>query len=139
MLSVFAEVAYCFSTDKCPRAKGNESDGPADDHPEADLQEGRHGVPDLGSHHQEEPRPAATHPLGVRRPGLPERPAGHRRRRPQGERKYLKQVLRPRPRRPARVNGPLRVMVGNPQRRYRVYVAGPEQWKTWYGGITDSG
>ncbi|MEV6600416.1 hypothetical protein AB0M36_26740 [Actinoplanes sp. NPDC051346] len=28
-------------------------------------------------------------------------------------------------------------LVGNPQHRYRIYLAGDKQWKTWYGGITD--
>ncbi|WP_305787773.1 hypothetical protein [Symbioplanes lichenis] len=37
----------------------------------------------------------------------------------------------------ALVNDKFATLVGNPQQRYRVYLAGAKQWKSWYGGIDD--
>ncbi|GAA3347576.1 hypothetical protein GCM10020358_62910 [Amorphoplanes nipponensis] len=135
MLSVFAEVAYCFSTDKCPRAKGNESDGPPTITQKLTFKKvgTAYLIWDLTtkkSRDQQQPTPWESGDL-VFRSGQRVTVAAGR-----GERKYLKQVLAA-AEKAARVNDRFAVMVGNPQRRYRVYVAGPEQWKTWYGGITD--
>ncbi|GGQ48261.1 hypothetical protein GCM10010166_15540 [Couchioplanes caeruleus subsp. azureus] len=50
-----------------------------------------------------------------------------------GERKYLERLL-PVAERAAAVVDRFAGMVGNLQRHYRIYLAGPRQWKTWYGG-----
>ena len=52
------------------------------------------------------------------------------------ERRHFAEVL-PLAERAATVNDRFAALVGNPQRRYRIYLAGSKQWKTWYGGITD--
>jgi hypothetical protein len=53
------------------------------------------------------------------------------------ERKYFKRVL-PVAEKAAAVNDHFAGLVGNPQRKYRIYLAGAKQWKTWYGGVTDN-
>ena len=53
-----------------------------------------------------------------------------------GQRRHFGEVL-PLAEKAATVNDRFAALVGNPQRRYRIYLAGPKQWKTWYGGITD--
>ena len=55
---------------------------------------------------------------------------------PPAQRRHLGEVL-PLAEAAATVNDRFAALVGNPQRRYRIYLAGPKQWKTWYGGITD--
>ncbi|MEU7904260.1 hypothetical protein [Actinoplanes sp. NPDC049118] len=52
------------------------------------------------------------------------------------ERKYFKLVM-PVAEKAAVVNDRFAGMVGNPQKKYRIYLAGAKQWKTWYGGVTD--
>ncbi|AGL13836.1 hypothetical protein [Actinoplanes sp. N902-109] len=52
------------------------------------------------------------------------------------EKKYFKRLL-PIADAAAAVNDRFAGLVGNPQQRYRVYLAGNKQWKLWYGGMTD--
>lgn len=52
------------------------------------------------------------------------------------QRKHFSEVM-PLAEAAATVNDRFAALVGNPQRRYRIYLAGPGQWKSWYGGITD--
>ncbi|MFI5934811.1 hypothetical protein [Actinoplanes sp. NPDC051494] len=52
------------------------------------------------------------------------------------EKKYFKKIL-PIADAAAAVNDRFAAMVDNPQKRYRIYLAGNKQWKRWYGGITD--
>ncbi|OJF15917.1 gluzincin family metallopeptidase [Couchioplanes caeruleus] len=54
-----------------------------------------------------------------------------------GERKHLKRLL-PIAERAATVTDRFAGLVGNLQRHYRIYLADPQQWKTWYGGDDDS-
>ncbi len=37
----------------------------------------------------------------------------------------------------AKVNDRFAALVGNPQQRYRIYLAGTKEWKSWFGGIDD--
>ncbi|GAA2566986.1 hypothetical protein GCM10010435_45670 [Winogradskya consettensis] len=52
------------------------------------------------------------------------------------EKKYFKKLL-PIAEAAAVVNDRFAGMVGNPQKRYRIYLAGAKQWTQWYGGMDD--
>jgi hypothetical protein len=52
------------------------------------------------------------------------------------EKKYFARLL-PVADAAAAVNDRFAGLVNNPQKRYRVYLAGNKQWKSWYGGMTD--
>lgn len=52
------------------------------------------------------------------------------------ERKWFDDVL-PIADKAAAVNDRFAGLVDNPQKRYRIYLAGAKQWKSWFGGISD--
>ncbi|WP_067494493.1 hypothetical protein [Actinoplanes sp. TFC3] len=52
------------------------------------------------------------------------------------EKKYFAELL-PVAEAAAAVNDRFATLVNNPQKRYRVYLAGKKQWQTWYGGMSD--
>lgn len=134
-VQVTAEVAYCFSTDKCPEEKDNASDGPPTISQVLTFKKvsGRYviaKVTEKKSRSRQQPTPWESGDLSFLS-GERVTVIGNR-----TERRYFKQVLAA-AEKAAVVNDRFAGLVGNPQRRYRVYVAGAKQWKTWYGGITD--
>jgi hypothetical protein len=134
-LGVTTEIAYCFSTDKCPQEKYNESDGPPTITQSLTFKKvGNQYLISAAtakkSRDRQQPTPWESGELAFLS-GKRVVVAGDR-----GERKYFKQVLAA-AEKAAAVNDRFAALIGNPQRRYRVYVAGAKQWKTWYGGITD--
>ncbi len=134
-IDVTADVAYCFSTDKCPERKENESDGPPAITQTLTFKKvgNQYLISKLTtrkSRDRQQPTPWESDEL-VFLSGARVTVAGNR-----SERKHFSQVLAA-AEKAAIVNDRFAGLVGNPQRRYRVYVAGAKQWKTWYGGITD--
>lgn len=134
-IEVTVEVAYCFSTDKCPEAKHNQSNGPPTITQTLTLKKAgtQYLISKLAtekSRDRQQPAPWESDDL-VFLSGERVIVAGNR-----SERRYFKEVLAA-AEKAAAVNDRFAALVGNPQRRYRVYVAGAKQWKTWYGGITD--
>jgi hypothetical protein len=134
-LGVTTEIAYCFSTGTCPQEKRNESDGPPTitQHLTFKKVGSNYLISALTtkkSRERQQPTPWESGEL-VFLSGERVVVAGNR-----SERKYFKQVLAA-AEKAAAVNDRFAALIGNPQRKYRVYVAGAKQWKTWYGGITD--
>ena len=135
-VEVTADAEYCFSTDKCPEEKDNVSDGPPTVTHNLTFKKvgARYVISKLitaKSRDLQEPTPWETGDDLVLLSGKRVTVAGDRR-----ERRYFKQVLAA-AEKAAAVNDRFAALVRNPQQKYRVYVAGAEQWKTWYGGITD--
>ena len=134
-VDVTADIAYCFSTDKCPKEQYNKSDGPPTITQSLTFKKvgGRYLITERSatkSRDQQQPTPWEAGDL-VFRSGPRVTVAGNR-----SEQKYFKQVLAA-AEKAAVVNDRFAALVGNPQRKYRIYLAGPKQWKTWYGGIND--
>jgi hypothetical protein len=132
-IGVTAQVEYCFSTDSCPE-KRQQSYGPPTITQELKLKQikGRYLITSLTSKGDgEQPTPWESGDL-VFSVGKRVTVIGNR-----SERKYFGQVLAV-AEKAAAVNDRFAALIGNPQRRYRIYLAGPKQWKTWYGGITDT-
>jgi hypothetical protein len=133
--TVITEIGYCFSTDKCPEEKYNQSSGPPTITQTLTLKKvgGKYLISKLTTkkdRSEQQPTPWEVGDLTFLS-GKRVTVAGDR-----SERKYFKQVLAA-AEKAAAVNDRFAVLVGNPQRKYRVYVAGAKQWKSWYGGITD--
>ncbi|AGZ38577.1 hypothetical protein [Actinoplanes friuliensis] len=134
-VGVLAHVEYCFSSDKCPEEKYNQSDGPPTIKQELVFKsvKGRWlitGLTAKKSRDEQQPTPWESGDLVIQQ-GKRVTLIGNR-----TERKYFKQVL-PIAEKAAAVNDRFAGLVGNPQKKYRIYLAGAKQWKTWYGGITD--
>ena len=134
-VEVTATVAYCFSTDNCPEEKPNQSDGPPSITQILTFKKvgSRYLISKLTakkSRDRQQPTPWESGDLAFLS-GERVTVIGNR-----TERRYFKRVLAA-AEKAAVVNDRFAGLVGNPQRRYRVYVAGAKQWKSWYGGITD--
>ncbi|MFI7543686.1 hypothetical protein [Actinoplanes sp. NPDC049599] len=134
-VDVTTEVEYCFATDKCPEEKDNASDGPPTITQQLTLKKvgNRYLIAKLTAQKdrdRQQPTPWETGDLAFLS-GKRVTVAGAR-----SERKYFRQVLAA-AEKAAVVNDRFAGLVANPQQKYRVYVAGAKQWKTWYGGITD--
>lgn len=134
-LSVGADVAYCYADDHCQVEKSAESEGPPTVAQELDLKTVKGGwvitsLTARKSAPDEQRAPWATSELVTakgKRVTLVAVP---------GEQKYFRRML-PIAEQAAAVNDRFAGLVGNPQGRYRIYLAGAKQWKTWYGGMTD--
>jgi hypothetical protein len=134
-VDVTTEIEYCFTTDKCPEEKQNASDGPPTITQSLTFKKvgNRYLISKLTakkSRGRQQPTPWESGELAFL-PGKRVTVVGNPR-----ERKYFKRVLVA-AEKAAVVNDRFAGLVANPQRRYRVYVAGAKQWETWYGGITD--
>ncbi|PRY29352.1 M1 family metallopeptidase [Pseudosporangium ferrugineum] len=134
-LGISADVAYCFADDVCTREKGVDSDGPPSVGQTLTLEsiDGNWVITALTSRKgdkDEQKVPWESSALVTAR-GSRVTLVGTR-----SEQKYFERVL-PIADRAATVNDRFAGLVGNPQKRYRIYLAGAKQWKTWYGGITD--
>jgi hypothetical protein len=135
LVFVTAQAEYCYATDKCPEEKYNVSDGPPTISQDLTFKKvgDRYVISKLSSRKsrdRQQPAPWESGDL-VFLAGKRVTVAGNR-----GQQKYFKQVLAA-AEKAAIVNDRFAGLVGNSQKRYRVYVAGAKQWKTWYGGITD--
>ena len=137
VVDVSAQVEYCFSTDKCPEEKYNQSDGPPTITQELKLKPVKgagYVITALAANDDDEdqqPTPWESDDLVFA----------------QGKRVTLvaraqrAEILQAGPpdgrqgRRWSTTASP--ALLNNPQKKYRIYLAGPKQWKTWYGGITD--
>jgi len=133
-IGITARVEYCFSTDSCPE-EALRSEGPPTITQDLTFKQikGQYLITALASksgRKEQQPTPWESGDL-VFAPGKRVTVIGNR-----SERKYFKQVLAV-AEKAAAVNDRFAGLVGNPQQRYRIYLAGPKQWKTWYGGITD--
>ncbi len=134
-VDVTADVEYCFSTDKCSQQKDNVSDGPPTIVQQLTMKKAGDSylisaLTTKKSRDQQQPTPWEEGDL-IFLEGERVTVAGNR-----SEMRHFKPVLAA-AEKAAVVNDRFAGLVGNPQRKYRVYVAGPKQWKTWYGGITD--
>jgi hypothetical protein len=134
-VDVTAEIEYCFTTDKCPEEKYNASDGPPTINQKLTFKKvgSKYRIAELTTKKdpdRQQPTPWESGDL-VFLSGKRVTVAGNR-----SEQKYFKQILAA-AEKAAAVNDRFATLVQNPQKQYRVYVAGAKQWKTWYGGITD--
>jgi hypothetical protein len=134
-VEVTTDIEYCFATDKCPEEKDNVSDGPPTITQTVTFKKvgTRYLISKLTAkkdRDRQQPTPWESGELEFLS-GKRVTVAGNR-----SERKYFPQVLAA-AEKAAVVNDRFAGLVANPQQKYRVYVAGPKQWKTWYGGITD--
>jgi hypothetical protein len=126
------EVSYCLGTDMCPGVAGSEWQQPP--HIEQRITMKRQGpgyvISTAGPGPGDDPRrpaPWENGELAVLRGSrvtLLAAPA---------QRKHLARLL-PVAEAAARVDDRFAAMLGTPQSRYRVYVAGDAQWRSWYGG-----
>ncbi|MEV6596326.1 hypothetical protein AB0M36_05590 [Actinoplanes sp. NPDC051346] len=132
-VKVDAEITYCFVGDKCGAAGAPDTDGMPVAFHELVLtpRDGKMLITSLVSKKSGDwtllPAPWEDSELVAvqgKRVTLLATP---------GERKHLKRLL-PIAERAAAVADRFAGLVANPQQRYRIYLAGPRQWKTWYGG-----
>jgi len=135
-MDLTAEAEYCFSGDKCPEQKDNVSDGPPTIIQNLTFKKvgARYLISKLTtekSRDLQQPAPWETGEDLIFQSGKRVIVAGDR-----SQRRYFKQVLAA-AEKAAAVNDRFAALVRNPQQKYRVYLAGAKQWKTWYGGITD--
>jgi hypothetical protein len=134
MIDVTAEIDYCFRTDRCPKPNATSGGPPTiTQHLTFKQVKGRYLITALAakSGRKQQPTPWEAGDL-VFASGKRVTVIGNR-----SERKYFNRVLTV-AERAAAVNDRFAALVGNPQQRYRIYLAGPRQWQTWYGGITDT-
>lgn len=128
-----AQAEYCFSTDRCP---SDDSEGRPWITQKLTFKsvQGKWLITTLTvkkSREEQQPTPWESGEL-VLQQGRRVTLIGSR-----AERKYFSRVL-PVAEKAALVNDHFAGLVGNPQRKYRIYLAGAKQWKSWYGGVTDN-
>jgi hypothetical protein len=131
-VAVGAHLAYCFSVAACPQWRRDSAEGPPRITQTLTFKpvKGRYlitGVADAGGTDMQ-PTPWETGELVFAR-GARVTVAATR-----SQAKNLRRVLTI-AEKAAVVNDRFAGYVGNPQRRYRVYLADEKAWKTWYGGI----
>jgi hypothetical protein len=131
-VTVGADLAYCFSTASCPAWRRSASEGPPRITQTLTFKpvKGRWvitGVADTGGS-DIQPAPWETSELLFAR-GRRVTVAAAR-----SQKKNLKRVLAI-AEKAAAINDRFAGYVGNPQQRYRVYLADDKSWKSWYGGI----
>ncbi|WP_199512290.1 hypothetical protein [Nucisporomicrobium flavum] len=134
-LKIGADVAYCLAGDTCVKEKSTVSDGPPSVALELTVKHGKGGwlITSLAPRKPTADKYRAPWASGElvttagKRVTLIGAPS---------EKKYFRRLL-PIAEHAAVVNDRFAALVGNPQQRYRIYVAGAKQWKSWYGGIRD--
>jgi hypothetical protein len=131
-IGVTAQAEYCFSTDKCPQ---EDSDGQPWITQELTFKSVQGtwlitAQTSKKSRKEQQPTPWESGEL-VLQQGKRVTLIGT-----SAEKKYFQMVL-PVAEKAALVNDRFAGLVGNPQKKYRIYLAGAKQWKTWYGGVTD--
>lgn len=129
------EIAYCLSTDMCPGETGGERPDPPRINQRLTMRPvgGRYVITKLAPDESEDPnRPLPWEydelvALRGSRVTLLAAP---------GQRHLLSRLL-PAAEAAARANDRFAALAGTPQSRYRIYLAGEKQWRTWYGGEDD--
>ncbi|MFC3382883.1 hypothetical protein [Couchioplanes azureus] len=133
-LGIFADVAYCLAGDHCAKDKGADSAGPPIVAQVLKLKtvEGQWLITSLNNRRRalkQQPAPWENNALATAEGKRVTLVAL------QGE-KDLRRLL-PIAEQAAAATDRFAGLVGNPQQRYRIYLAGPKHWTTWYGGIKD--
>jgi hypothetical protein len=133
-LSIDGKIAYCFA--ECSLAGGGGVD-PADAHQRLTVKRigGRPLITDMVQYQQEDnlaPAPWESGPLVFQRGARVTVAA------PRGEAGYLDKVLTI-AEQGAETADRFAGLMGNPQRRYRVYLADESGWQNWYGGLAGAG
>ncbi|GAB2570358.1 hypothetical protein Aab01nite_06180 [Paractinoplanes abujensis] len=131
-VSFRAEVNYCLGTDMCPDKTGSDWQGPPHIEQRLTMREtgGRYVISAAAPGPSEDPRRPAPWENGElvalrgSRVTLFAAPA---------QRAYLNRVL-PLAEAAARVDDRFAALIGTQQSRYRIYLAGEAQWRSWYGG-----
>ncbi|GID95612.1 hypothetical protein ACFQFC_22650 [Amorphoplanes digitatis] len=131
-IALTAHAEYCFSTDRCPEA---ESEGQPWIKQELTFKSvnGKWLITAASvkkSREEQQPTPWESGELFFQQGKRVTLIAGS------SERKYFKLIM-PVAEKAAAVNDRFAGMVGNPQKKYRIYLAGAKQWKSWYGGVDD--
>jgi hypothetical protein len=135
-VAVRVDVDYCFSAAMCPEHPGNDWEKPPHVSQKLTLRpakDGRFVISVLGASpdpdfHQPTPWESGELVFAQgRRVTVAAAP---------GQAKFLKAVL-PVAEKAAAVNDRYAALIGVPQTRYRVFLAGERQWKSWYGGDDD--
>ncbi|MBM2615918.1 hypothetical protein JIG36_10155 [Actinoplanes sp. LDG1-06] len=134
-VSFRAEVSYCLGTDMCPDKAGSDWQKPPRIEQKLTLRPvgGRYVISAAGPGPSDDPRRPAPWENGElvalrgTRVTLFAAPA---------QRRYLSQVL-PVAEAAAKIDDRFAAMIGTPQSRYRIYLAGESQWRRWYGGEED--
>ena len=129
---VNADLAYCFTGATCPPWRLQPTDGPPRISYELTFRSvgGRYVITDLDDTDGNDLQPTPWERGGlVYARGARVTVAG-----PGSQKKNLKRVLTV-AEKAAVVNDRFAGYVGNPQHRYRVYLADEKAWKSWYGGI----
>jgi hypothetical protein len=133
-VAVGADLAYCFSTATCPSWRRSASEGPPRITQALTFStvKGRYVITgvndDTGGNDDMQPAPWQRSELVFAR-GKRVTVAATR-----SQKKNLRRVLAV-AEQAAAVNDRFAGYLGNPQRRYRIYLADDKSWKSWYGGI----
>ncbi|WP_127508247.1 hypothetical protein [Actinoplanes solisilvae] len=130
------EIAYCLSTDMCPGKTGSDWQAPPRIHQRLTMRPvgGRYVITKLTPDETDNPnRPLPWEyddlvALRGSRVTLLAAPA----------QRHLLSKLLPSAEAAARANDRFAALAGTPQSRYRIYLAGEKQWRTWYGGEDDN-
>jgi len=130
-----SEIAYCLSTDMCPGKTGSEWTQPPRLKQKLTMKPvgGRYVITAAAQSEPDDPRRplpwenSELVALRGTRVTLVAAPA---------QRALLAKVL-PVAEAAAIANDRFAALVGTPQSRYRIYLAGEKQWRTWYGGEND--
>ncbi|MFI5494276.1 hypothetical protein [Actinoplanes sp. NPDC051859] len=132
-LGIFADVEHCFTGENCERSTDSAGPPTSAQTLKFKIVSGRWLITSVNTTRRDQDRQPApwenneivtVHGQRVTLAGIP------------AEQKNLQRLL-PIAERAATVNDRYASLVGNPQQRYRIYLAGPKHWKSWYGGITD--
>lgn len=127
-LTFHSEIAYCLGADMCP---GGDADPPRIEQQLTMRPVGGRYVISRSAPNTRRPLPWENGELvalrGVR-VTLLAAPA---------QRRLLSKLL-PAAEAAARANDRFAAMAGTPQSRYRIFLAGDEQWRSWYGGEDDN-
>ncbi|MBL7257644.1 hypothetical protein [Paractinoplanes lichenicola] len=131
-VSFRTEVKYCLGTDMCPGKPGSEWQGPPHIEQRLIMRQvaGRYVISTAAPGPSEDPRRPAPWENGElvalrgSRVTLFAAPS---------QRDYLERVL-PLAEAAARVDDRYAALIGTQQSRYRIYLAGEAQWRSWYGG-----
>lgn len=130
-----AEVKYCLGPDMCPAQPGSDWQGPAHIEQRLTMRRagGRYVISVVAPGPSDDPRRPAPWENGElvalrgTRVTLFAAPS---------QRRYLTQVL-PIAEAAAKADDRFAALIGTQQSRYRIYLAGEAQWRSWYGGEED--
>ncbi|OJF15273.1 hypothetical protein [Couchioplanes caeruleus] len=133
-LGIFADVAYCLAGDNCVKERGADSAGPPIIAQTLKLKtvKGQWHITSVNNQRralEHQPVPWENNALATAEGKRVTLVAL------QGE-KDLHRLL-PIAEQAATTTDRFAGLVGNPQQRYRIYLAGRKNWKVWYGGIKD--